>query len=169
MISPPLFKLTIVGLIASIGTLIFPVTPSYKVTRVIDGDTIKVKKIESKKEITVRLACIDAPELNQDYGEESKTVLELLVDDRDVVLDISSSDRYGRKIAQVYLIEGEKLHNVNVDMVLLGAAHYYSTYKRGCKNNQQEYDQAEETARSRRKGLWRALNPQRPWDWRRQR
>ena len=44
-----------------------------KVVKVSDGDTIWV--LDTKKKVKVRLLGIDAPEIKQAFGEESKMIL----------------------------------------------------------------------------------------------
>lgn len=71
-----------------------------KVIRVIDGDTIVIS-IEGQ-ETKVRLAAIDAPELKQPGGEESKQWLQKQIGDKDIYLKIVETDQYGREVAFVY-------------------------------------------------------------------
>ena len=52
--------------------------------RVVDGDTIRA---EAKgKEIKIRLVEIDAPEMNQPFGAQSKNFLNRLLNEKDVTL-----------------------------------------------------------------------------------
>ena len=77
---------------------------------VVDGDTIWVKCLVGFKEgqrFKVRLAEIDAPEMDTKEGKESKAFLErLLVNQTYLFLNIDEEytyDRYGRVIAIVYI------------------------------------------------------------------
>lgn len=65
--------------------------------RVIDGDTFTIGNK------TIRLEGIDAPEKGQAYGREATEGLEELLTDIKIVE--KGTDKYGRTIAQVYVIE----------------------------------------------------------------
>lgn len=69
------------------------------VVRVIDGDTFVLASGES-----VRLICIDAPEIDEENYEESREYLEFLVLGQEVNLekDVSDSDEYGRLLRYAY-------------------------------------------------------------------
>jgi micrococcal nuclease len=62
-----------------------------------DGDTLRVD--DRGKRLTIRLACIDAPEMAQSpYGEQSRALLTSLAPvGSDVSLRVVDTDRYGRK------------------------------------------------------------------------
>jgi len=66
-----------------------------------DGDTIRVR--QAGKALTVRLACIDAPETAQSpYGQQARTYLQQrLPIGREVSLNLKTTDRYGRSVAEV--------------------------------------------------------------------
>ncbi|MCP9824903.1 thermonuclease family protein [Synechococcus sp. EJ6-Ellesmere] len=66
-----------------------------------DGDTIRV--LEDGKRITVRLACIDAPELAQSpFGQQTRQNLQTrLPIGTPVTLAVKGIDRYGRPVAEV--------------------------------------------------------------------
>ena len=68
-----------------------------------DGDTIRVR--QAGKALTVRLACIDAPETAQSpYGQQARTYLQQrLPIGREVSLNLKTTDRYGRSVAEVWL------------------------------------------------------------------
>lgn len=69
-----------------------------KVSRVIDGDTFKIG------DISVRLICIDAPEL-ESGGEGAKNFLESLILNKIVRLekDVSETDKYNRLLRYAYV------------------------------------------------------------------
>lgn len=142
-----------------------PITKKITVVSVGDGDTFRVNK--EGKTITVRLACIDAPETTQGvYGTKATNQLkQLLPVGQQVVLRIVNNDRYGRMVAEVYV--DEKL--VNLQMVSSGYAAVYPQYLNGCPTNKPQLIQAEETAKQQGKGMWDKTNPipVMPWDFRR--
>ncbi|MBD2499693.1 thermonuclease family protein [Anabaena azotica] len=107
------------------------------VERVSDGDTLVVRDGEGKK-VTVRFACVDAPEIahtnkqkrsrrssdqlrwaerhrNQfSWGVKAQERVQQLVQlsgDR-VTLNITDSDRYGRKVAEVRLKDGSLVQQI---------------------------------------------------------
>ena len=83
-----------------------------------DGDTIRVR--QGGRAITVRLACIDAPETAQrPYGQQARSTLQQrLPIGREVTLEIKTTDRYGRSVAEVF-----SDININLAMVEDGQAY----------------------------------------------
>ena len=68
--------------------------------RVVDGDTIRA---EAKgREIRIRLVEIDAPEMNQPFGAQSKNFLNRLLYEKDVTLIAQGEDRYGRVLGNLF-------------------------------------------------------------------
>ncbi|MFM2172766.1 MAG: hypothetical protein RLZZ54_693 [Cyanobacteriota bacterium] len=125
-----------------------------------DGDTIRVRMNE--KPITVRLACIDAPETAQSpYGQQSRRYLQQrLPVGSTVTLEQKTSDRYGRLVAEVF-----NGININLAMVEDGQAFVYRQYLSGC--DAKEYLDAEYRASRRRYGVWQVEGGiTRPWDFR---
>ena len=96
-----------------------------KVMGVHDGDTITVYAGEGPQ-IKIRLAGIDAPELKQAYGAESKAALAALVFGKEIRLVPKSKDRYRRTIADIYLAD----RWINLEMVQIGAARHYLKYSK---------------------------------------
>ena len=90
---------------------------------VIDGDTIKISNLYDKT-LKVRLSGIDAPELNQKYGEESANHLRHLLKDGDFVIWSTGRDRYGRLLGII------KVKNVDVNLLMIknGYAWAYRRY-----------------------------------------
>jgi endonuclease YncB( thermonuclease family) len=126
-----------------------------------DGDTIRVR--QAGKALTVRLACIDAPETAQTpYGQQARTYLQhRLPIGREVSLNIKTTDRYGRSVAEVF--SGV---NINLALVEDGQAFVYRQYLSGC--DAKEYLDAEYRASRRRYGIWQVEGGiTRPWDFRR--
>ena len=126
-----------------------------------DGDTIRVR--QAGKALTVRLACIDAPETAQaPYGQQARTYLQQrLPIGREVSLNIKTTDRYGRSVAEV-------ITDININLALVedGQAFAYRQYLSGC--DAKEYLDAEYRAGRRRYGVWQVEGGiSRPWDYRR--
>ena len=129
----------------------------FKVTKVIDGDTIQAV-IDSKKE-TIRLIGIDSPEtvdprkLVQCFGKEASAKAKLLLSDKSVRLESDPTqgerDKYQRLLRYVFLEDGT---NFNKLMISEGYAHEY-TYNIPYKY-QSEFKQAQKEAEENKRGLW---------------
>ena len=93
-----------------------------------DGDTIRVS--EGSRRLTIRLACIDAPETSQrPWGPSSTVFLKQLTPvGSEVTLRVQTTDRYGRTVAELLNRQG----NVNQLMVGAGQAFAYRRYLRQC-------------------------------------
>ena len=128
-----------------------------------DGDTIRVS--EGSRRLTIRLACIDAPETSQrPWGPRSTAFLKQLTPvGSEVTLRVQTTDRYGRTVAELLNHRG----NVNQLMVGAGQAFAYRRYLREC--DAQKYLQLEADAKQQSRGVW-SVGPSgitRPWDYRR--
>lgn len=140
------------------------VAGSAELVSVGDGDTIRVRD-GSGQPVTIRLACIDAPETAQGQsGAMATGYLRQLVGNGPVEIRPQAVDRYGRTVAEVF-VRGQ---NVNRQMVAAGAAFAYRDYLKGCDGP--AYLRAEQQAETYRRGVWQAPGGgQRPWDFRRAR
>jgi endonuclease YncB( thermonuclease family) len=126
-----------------------------------DGDSIRVR--QGSRTLTVRLACIDAPEIAQTpYGVASRRYLQQrLRVGQEVTLQPKTIDRYGRTVAEVI---GEI--NINLVMVEDGQAFAYRRFLDAC--DAREYLEAEFRASRHRYGVWQVEGGvTRPWDFRR--
>lgn len=131
-----------------------------KVVEVVDGDTVRVIVRKGGKQLKIRLHGIDAPELDQDYGPESKDALARLVEGRVVMVDIVGVDRYRRQVGILHA--GSPRNSANKAMVELGLAYNWTTYGRVWGGHN-----AEKRARSKRIGLWARFGGEaRPWSHR---
>ena len=125
-----------------------------------DGDTIRVR--QSGRAVTVRLACIDAPETAQSpHGQQARSYLQQrLPVGREVRLEVKTTDRYGRSVAEV-------ISDININLALVedGQAFAYRQYLSGC--DAKEYLDAEYRASRRGYGVWQVEGGiTRPWDFR---
>ncbi len=120
-----------------------------------DGDTVTVK-LGGRSE-KIRLIGIDAPELKQKYGPESRRYLADRILHRKVRVKGNSRDKYKRLLATIYLDE----ENINLSMIRAGWAWDYVQYSMG-----REYAQAQKEARAARRGLWAAPSAVAPWQFR---
>ena len=143
-----------------------------KVVAVTDGDTIKVldgNKLQHK----IRLTGIDAPEKAQPYGNASRKHLATMVAGKDVRIETTKNDRYGRVLGKVWVQPRDcpscgKTLNANHAQILSGMAWWYQDYaKDQSAEDQGRYESAVTEARKRKLGLWSEPNPIPPWAWRR--
>lgn len=136
-----------------------------RVTAVADGDTLRVTDSHGAKH-KIRLAYIDAPELQQAHGRSAQQALSAEALGQTVSVEVFETDRYKREVAKVS-INGRDL---NLSQIGQGHAwHYVSIAKRRQnKADYAAYAYAEAKARQSAAGLWRGKNVQAPWDFRRQ-
>lgn len=128
-----------------------------------DGDTLRLLDA-SKVQHKIRLAGIDAPEKSQGFGDRSKQSLAALVFRKNVTVEWSKVDRYGRVIGKVLVGSDD----VGLAQVRAGLAWHYKAYEREQGSlDRERYARAEADARADRRGLWRDPSPTPPWDFRR--
>lgn len=129
--------------------------------RVADGDTITV--LVAGKPAQVRLAGIDAPEMGQAFGQQSKQELAEALAGRNVLVETHKQDRYGRHVGRV-LVDG---HDAGVAQLEKGLAWHFKAYEAEQPvADRRAYAAAEQRARLERRGLWADPMPQPPWEWR---
>ncbi|XWK89807.1 MAG: thermonuclease family protein [Phormidium sp.] len=174
-------KLIPIALVLSLaGCELFAGQNTYMVQRVSDGDTIAVSQGD-KTNVTVRFACIDAPEVphsnrernsqnlvdkNQfNWGIKAQARVQLLVNqggDR-VVLNITDTDKYGRQVAEVRLPNGTFIQET---LIREGLALVNRPYLRYCPSREM-IEQAEADAKRNLRGVWKDPQFVAPWDYRR--
>jgi micrococcal nuclease len=128
------------------------------VSKVQDGDTLTLKSGETTHK--VRLAEIDAPELKQAFGKESRESLLSVALGKDATAFCSPKDRFGRNICKV-LVDGSDL---GAHQMSRGMAWVYVGY---AKKGSPMFG-LEATAKNVKAGLWSESNPVAPWDFRKQ-
>ena len=128
-----------------------------KVT-VTDGDTVRGKY--KNELIKIRLAEIDAPELKQAFGVESKSCLKELIKQSDgkVFFKFKEKDRYKRHVGWLY---SENI-DINLEMVKRGCAWVYDRYA-----ERKVLFKHQNLAKQNKLGLWKNTNAVKPSDWRR--
>ena len=129
----------------------------FPVTRVVDGDTVRV--LIEGQDTPVRLIGMDTPETvapNRPVecaGPEASVYAEQLMSGQDVYLELDPTqgtyDRYNRILAYVWL-DGDLM--VNVAMIDSGLAEEY-TYAEPYRY-QQLFQSAEQEAKDELRGLW---------------
>jgi endonuclease YncB( thermonuclease family) len=128
-----------------------------------DGDTAKIVRSDTGKQIKVRFAGIDTPEKKQAYGQAAKKYVKGLIAGKTVRVEPVTIDRYGRTVGYIWLNGKE----INLKIVAAGYAWMYRQYSPKPKSRAAKYHNAEASAKVRKAGLWKDPNPMPPWEWRR--
>ena len=134
----------------------------------------------SGKNITVRFACVDAPEVPHTtaekksrklvdktqfkWGEKSQQRVQKLVTqggDR-IKLSVTDTDRYGRQISEVRLLDGTFIQEV---LVAEGLAQVYRPYLKNCPSAA-IVEAAEVNAKKKSVGVWGDKKYVSAWEWR---
>jgi micrococcal nuclease len=102
-------------------------TETARVVSVVDGDTIRVDRGNGSE--AVRYIGIDTPETDpgigvEPLGEEATAANAALVRGREVVLerDVSETDRFGRLLRYVWVLDGADWTLVNLELLERGMA-----------------------------------------------
>ncbi|WP_313898236.1 thermonuclease family protein [Nodosilinea sp. LEGE 07298] len=137
--------------------------PTGTVVSVGDGDTLRMDY--QGQSVTVRFACIDAPETSQTpWGPAATERLRQLIPRGSTIqFREADTDRYGRMVAEVY-VGGQ---NMNLQMVREGHAVVYTQFLRSCPETEDLLLEAEAQASQQRLNFWNQPNPVMPWDYRR--
>jgi endonuclease YncB( thermonuclease family) len=125
-----------------------------EVIHVSDGDTLWVVPEGRSKKVKVRIKGIDAPELCQNWGTQSREALRSHVMGQVVQVHSSELDQYGRTLGQVIL------HQQDVGEWLVAQGHAWS-YR--FKEREGMYDAQQHAAKSKGVGLYadpKAVRPQ---------
>lgn len=150
-----------------ISALVFPAllhaqTLPVQIISIVDGDTIKVQDKNGAK-YTVSMSGIDAPEMSQAYGKESKDALCKLICDKDVVLSYNKLNTKGHVLSTVYL------NGIDINRIMLNKGMVWQKISdKGAlsRYNFHNYAQAENSARIQNLGLWQDGMVIAPWRWR---
>lgn len=139
----------------------------HQTTKFHDGDTLTCVSDPARQgTFVVRFAGIDAPETGQAYWRASRDHLRSLAGPG-TVATCYKQDRYGREVCRLASSDGADLAEA---MLVAGMAWHAVRY-----SNEEtpaelaRYSEAEQLARTARKGLWVEPSPQPPWDCRRRR
>ena len=127
-----------------------------KVVKIKDGDTYEV--LINDKKTTIRLAEIDCPELNQEFGKEARNFAKKMILGSTIQIQIIKKEKYQRYLGYLIMPDSSILNEI---MVRKGYAWCYSKYSRHFK-----YKQLEEKSKLDKIGIWQTKNPVAPWIWR---
>lgn len=131
-----------------------------------DGDTLRVAR--DGQELKVRLCGIDAPEMEQPGGVESRDHLRSLVAQGNDAIGVVpiEEDQYGRLVADLVVMRSDDSEvHLNSQMVADGVAYRYARYSNTC-SQPDVLVRAEEQAKSTGAGLWVKPRIERPWNYR---
>ncbi|GIW43492.1 MAG: hypothetical protein KatS3mg077_0774 [Candidatus Binatia bacterium] len=126
------------------------------VVAVSDGDTFVVRY--GGRNLRIRLAEVDAPELRQPYGREARAFTARLVIDKVVHIEPRAVDRYDRIVARVRTADGK---NLCEELLRNGLAWWYRRY-----SNDRHLEALEAEAKRQKRGLWADPDPVPPWLYR---
>ena len=124
-----------------------------RITKVIDGNTLEFIDKENETYI-VLISGIDAPELGQDYGNESREFLMEKVLNKNVNIEILGKNRKGVRLAKISM--GRK--DLANEMIVNGWAW----------KDRSEDDALMLQAREKQLGIWKNSDPVPPWIYVRQ-
>jgi len=143
---------------------------TFTVSRVVDGDTIHIHTDEPNDTI-IRLLGIDAPEMHDPttdrpahWAERSTNYLRARINGKSVSLrlePIETRDRYDRLLAYIYVGDAD---NINMDLVRDGQAYSDRRFKHSFRP---QFEQAENEARTKKRGLWQDVTVDMMPPWRR--
>lgn len=128
-----------------------------EVTKIIDGDSLKVK--DGRKYYEIRLYGIDAPEYDQPYAAEAKKLVKETILGKKVTVLPVEWDKYHRLVA----IVNYKEQSINKRLLSRGLAWYYPKYckLRMCKSWKREGKKA----KKRGENIWSDPSSMAPWRW----
>lgn len=141
------------------GTIHAGFTLTGKVTKIIDGDSVRV--LQGGRYHEVRLWGVDCPEYDQPYAAAARKLSKRLLSGKIVTVEVKNHDMYGREVGVVH----RGTLNVNEELIRQGAAWVYSRYCR--ESICREWKKLEARAKSDHQGLWSGKNVIAPWQWRR--
>ena len=133
-----------------------------------DGDTLLLTR--GTEELKIRLCGIDAPELKQPLGIESRDYLRSLIAQGNGTIYVQpiEKDRYNRTVAELWIPikpDYERQIHLNTAMVEAGYAYHYQKYSGNCESAE-NLGIAEKIARENKLGVWNGSH-QKPWEFRR--
>jgi len=130
--------------------------PAWRVEMINDGDTVTLLDTAGQR-VRVRLVSIDAPELDQPMGRESRAALAAKLAGGIVRVEGDARDQHGRLLGTLRLAD----RDLNREMVAEGWAWAFTGF---AEND--DLIAAESAARRGRRGLWADPQPQPPRQWR---
>jgi len=147
-------------LITFLSTSVEAATLFGRVIEVNDGDVITVFNLN--RPVRIKLVAVDAPEVNQAFGDIARKHLSDLVYDKSVVVEYWGIAADGSLVGRVMLDKTD----VGAQMLRDGAAWFDgSNQGRLSVADREVYQQSEQAARGERRGLWQVQDPVAPWEF----
>lgn len=171
-------KISLLFAAAAFACNVNAATLTATVVSIQDGYTVTVVDA-SKAQYKVRLAGIDAPDLRQAYGPQSKQNLSKLLLKQTVVVEWGTRDRSKRLVGKIMLDESGadcafrsciKSLDAGLQQIRDGFAWHNKQYEpEQSPEDRARYAAAEAKAKTAKTGLWADEKPVPPWEWRAQR
>jgi len=130
-----------------------------KVIEVNSGDVLTISNLN--RPVRVKLLGVDAPEMNQAFGDVAKKHLADLILDKSVLVEYSGIASDSSLTGRVLLNDAD----VGAQMIRDGAAWFDTNTNRLSRTDRDVYQQSEQAARNERRGLWQQENPVAPWEF----
>ena len=131
-----------------------------KVVEVNSGDVITISNLN--RPVRVKLMGVDAPEMNQVFGDVAKKHLSDLVFEKSVLVEYAGIAADSSLTGRVLLNDAD----IGAQMIRDGAAWFDSSNgNRLSPTNREVYEQSEQAARNEKRGLWQQENPVAPWEF----
>lgn len=148
-----------------LALLCLPVNADVLIGRVVDvasGDTLTMVDTANRRH-KIHLLGIDAPEIQQEFGQASRTSLSAIVFNQHVHATCDLQDALNHAVC-VILLRGR---DVGLEQLRDGMAWSYPVHdKQLTPQERSVYQQAEFFAKIHRGGLWNSKNPTPPWIFR---
>lgn len=123
------------------------------VTHVTDGDTVWVRPVSGGAPVQVRLQGLDAPEICQAWGPQSRQALARRVLQQQVRVHARGRDDYDRLLGRL----DRAGQDIGAWLVSRGLA-----WSQGYRRQPGPYDELQSQARKARRGLWSEPQPMQP-------
>ena len=131
-----------------------------KVIDVNSGDVITI--VNLNRPVRVKLVGVDAPEMDQAFGDAAKKHLSDLIHEKSVVVEYSGIAADGSVSGRVLLNDAD----IGAQMIRDGAAWFDPNNLSNLSGKDREiYQHSEKAARDERRGLWQADDPTAPWEF----
>ena len=130
-----------------------------KVIEVNSGDVLTVFNLN--RPVRVKLLGVDAPEMNQLFGDVAKKHLADLVLNKSVLVEYSGIAADSSLTGRVLLDNAD----IGAQMIRDGAAWFDTNTNRLSGTDRDVYQQSEQAARNERRGLWQQESPVAPWEF----
>ena len=124
-----------------------------RVVGISEGDAVEVRDVHRVKH-AVRLRCVDAPGLDQAYGNASKEHLAGLVSGKVVTVSGETTDPHGSMSAAI------RRGKVDVNLRMVDDGYAWHSPNDVCGAS---YAEAQSAAKAARRGLWQDDSPVPPW------